>query len=57
MKIDGQAYRTIWVAQDGWRVGVIDQTRLPFRFETVTLGTRRAGGGGDPHAWWCAARR
>jgi methylthioribose-1-phosphate isomerase len=39
MKIHGQAYRTIWLAQDGWRVGVIDQTRLPFRFETVTLGT------------------
>ena len=39
MKINGQAYRTIWVAQDGWRVGVIDQTKLPFRFETVTLGS------------------
>jgi methylthioribose-1-phosphate isomerase len=39
MKIHGQPYRTIWLAQDGWRVGVIDQTRLPFRFETVTLGT------------------
>ncbi|PZO02146.1 MAG: S-methyl-5-thioribose-1-phosphate isomerase [Hyphomicrobiales bacterium] len=37
MKIHGQAYRTIWLAQDGWRVCVIDQTRLPFRFETVTL--------------------
>ncbi len=39
MKINGQAYRTIWVAQDGWRVSVIDQTKLPFRFETVTLGS------------------
>jgi methylthioribose-1-phosphate isomerase len=39
MKIHGQAYRTIWLAQDGWRVTVIDQTRLPFRFETVTLGS------------------
>lgn len=37
MKINGQHYRTIWLAQDGWRVVVIDQTRLPFRFETVTL--------------------
>lgn len=37
MKIDGRPYRTIWLAQDGWRVCVIDQTRLPFRFETVTL--------------------
>jgi methylthioribose-1-phosphate isomerase len=39
MKINGQAYRTIWLAQDGWRVCVIDQTRLPFRFETLTLGS------------------
>lgn len=39
MRINGQAYRTIWLAQDGWRVVVIDQTRLPFRFETVTLGS------------------
>ncbi len=39
MKIHGQPYRTIWLAQDGWRVCVIDQTRLPFRFETVTLGS------------------
>jgi methylthioribose-1-phosphate isomerase len=42
MKIHGQAYRTIWLAQDGWRVGVIDQTRLPFRFETVTLSSVEA---------------
>lgn len=39
MKINGQSYRTIWLAQDGWRVVVIDQTRLPFRFETVALGS------------------
>lgn len=39
MKINGQHYRTIWLAQDGWRVVVIDQTRLPFRFETVALGS------------------
>ena len=39
MKIGGVAYRTIWLAQDGWRVTVIDQTRLPFRFETLTLET------------------
>ena len=42
MKIHGQAYRTIWLAQDGWRVCVIDQTRLPFRFETVTLSSAEA---------------
>lgn len=39
MKIGGKAYRTIWLAQDGWRVSVIDQTKLPFRFETVALGS------------------
>lgn len=39
MKINGQHYRTIWLGQDGWRVVVIDQTRLPFRFETVALGS------------------
>lgn len=37
MKIDGRPYRTIWLDEDGWRVRVIDQTRLPFRFETVAL--------------------
>jgi methylthioribose-1-phosphate isomerase len=42
MKIHGQPYRTIWLAPDGWRVGVIDQTRLPFRFETVTLSSAEA---------------
>src|SRR5262245_18330223 len=39
MKMNGHAYRTIWVAQDGSRIGVIAQTKLPFRFETVTLGS------------------
>lgn len=37
MKIEGRHYRTIWLAEDGWGVTVIDQTRLPFRFETLTL--------------------
>lgn len=37
MKIDGKPYRTIWVEDDGWSVGIIDQTRLPHVFETVTL--------------------
>ena len=38
MKIDGKHYRTIWPAA-GDAVDVIDQTRLPHRFETVTLRT------------------
>ena len=37
MKIDGRHYRTIWVNEDGWSVETIDQTKLPHRFETVTL--------------------
>ena len=37
MKIGGVAYRTIWVEPDGWSVGIIDQTRLPHAFVTLTL--------------------
>lgn len=37
MKISGKHYRTIWIAADGWSIEVIDQTKLPFRFETVSL--------------------
>ncbi|WP_332697191.1 S-methyl-5-thioribose-1-phosphate isomerase [Bosea sp. (in: a-proteobacteria)] len=37
MKIGGKAYRTIWLGEDGWSVEVIDQTKLPFSFETVRL--------------------
>ena len=33
MKIDGRHYRTIWLDEDGATVRVIDQTKLPFRFE------------------------
>jgi methylthioribose-1-phosphate isomerase len=37
MKINGKPYRTIWLNEDGWSVTVIDQTQLPFRFETKRL--------------------
>jgi methylthioribose-1-phosphate isomerase len=37
MKIHGRAYRTIWLAPDGWSVVVIDQTQLPFAFDTRPL--------------------
>ena len=37
MKIGGIPHRTIWVEPDGWSVGIIDQTRLPHEFETLTL--------------------
>jgi methylthioribose-1-phosphate isomerase len=39
MKVDGRPYRTIWLNEDGWSVGIIDQTRFPHVFETVVLRT------------------
>ncbi|MBI3517680.1 MAG: S-methyl-5-thioribose-1-phosphate isomerase, partial [Proteobacteria bacterium] len=39
MNVDGKPYRTIWLEPDGWAVGIIDQTRLPHRFETRRLET------------------
>ncbi|WP_422365713.1 S-methyl-5-thioribose-1-phosphate isomerase [Pelagibius sp.] len=39
MKVDGKPYRTIWVNGDGWSVEIIDQTKMPHVFETVTLKT------------------
>ena len=39
MKIDGKHYRTIWLGDDGWSVDIIDQTKLPHRFETARLTT------------------
>ena len=37
MMVDGVPYRTIWVADDGWSVEIIDQTRLPFEFAKMRL--------------------
>lgn len=39
MRIDGEQYRTIWVEDDGWTVGIFDQTKLPHSFETKGLKT------------------
>jgi len=39
MNVDGKAMRTIWIEPDGWSVGVIDQTALPYRLATVRLTT------------------
>lgn len=39
MRVDGQPYRTIWVAGDGKTVEIIDQTLLPHRFATIQLRT------------------
>jgi len=37
MKVDGKPYRTIWLAEDGWAVEIIDQTKLPHEFVVVRL--------------------
>jgi methylthioribose-1-phosphate isomerase len=37
MKVNGRPQRTIWLNEDGWSVGIIDQTKFPHRFETVRL--------------------
>jgi len=42
MKIDTIPYRTIWVAEDGWSVAIIDQTRLPFELVVEQLHSRDA---------------
>lgn len=39
MKIDGTPYRTIWLADNGWQVIILDQTKFPHAFETATLAT------------------
>ncbi|MFT3987752.1 S-methyl-5-thioribose-1-phosphate isomerase [Aestuariivirga sp.] len=39
MNVDGKHLRTIWLAEDGWSVVIIDQTRFPHVLETVTLKT------------------
>jgi methylthioribose-1-phosphate isomerase len=39
MKVNGRHFRTIWLEDDGWSVGVIDQTLLPHCFETLRLTT------------------
>jgi len=43
MRIDGVAYRSVWLAEDGWSVHIIDQTKLPWALEIVRLTTRDEG--------------
>ncbi len=37
MKVDGKPMRTIWLADDGWGVEIIDQTALPHRLVLTRL--------------------
>ncbi|MFO1406621.1 MAG: S-methyl-5-thioribose-1-phosphate isomerase [Steroidobacteraceae bacterium] len=39
MRVHGTAWRSIFLADDGWSVAVVDQTRLPFAFDVVHLRT------------------
>jgi methylthioribose-1-phosphate isomerase len=39
MKVDGQHFRSIWLEEDGWSVGAIDQRRLPHEFVVARLTT------------------
>lgn len=39
MKVLGRHYRSIWLADDGWAVEIIDQTRLPHEFSIDRLET------------------
>lgn len=39
MKVGGKSYRSIWLAEDGRQVEIIDQTRLPHEFIIVSLAT------------------
>lgn len=43
MKVEGREYRSIWLAADGRRVEIIDQTRLPHEFRIVSLETLADG--------------
>jgi methylthioribose-1-phosphate isomerase len=45
MRIRGEPYRSIFLADDGWTVAVIDQTRLPFAFEVSRLRTAEDAAG------------
>src|SRR5437660_2906423 len=39
MKVDGKHFRSIWLDQDGWSVGAIDQRKLPHELVVARLTT------------------
>jgi methylthioribose-1-phosphate isomerase len=39
MNVDGRPYRSIWLAEDGQTVEIIDQTQLPHNFAVRALRT------------------
>jgi len=44
MRVAGRAWRPIWLEEDRWSVGIIDQTRLPHALETRRLTTAEEAG-------------
>jgi len=44
MQIDGKPHRTIWLNINGWSVDIIDQTKLPHAFVTLTLTSMHEAG-------------
>ena len=42
MQVSGRTYRTLWVADQGRAIDIIDQTRLPGKFSVVRLSTEAA---------------
>src|ERR1700748_1787636 len=39
MKVDGKHFHSIWLDEDGWSVGAIDQRKLPHEFVIARLTT------------------
>jgi methylthioribose-1-phosphate isomerase len=40
MKIDGTAFRSVWLGDDGWSVHILDQTKLPWSVDILRLTSR-----------------
>ncbi len=58
MKIDGVAYRTVWVdPDDGWSVHIFDQTKLPWALDILRLTDVRRRRRTPSAPCRCAARR
>lgn len=51
MLIDGKPWRPIWLEDDGRTVGIINQTRLPFRFKSDFLTTVDDAADAIRHMW------
>jgi methylthioribose-1-phosphate isomerase len=39
MLIDGKHVRGVWIEDDGWSIGIVDQTKLPHAVKTLRLAT------------------